>query len=103
MSNANVNSVQYVDASRVDVGFLSRKDISILMISPETLASRLTSFPERYVDNFDYVWRPKIRTETNSSDHILDKDRREYFYCKFYIPRYNVPYFCESFKSLKQT
>ena len=50
------------------------------MISPEVMAKRIASFPKKYMNNFDYVWRPKIRTETNKSDHILDENHRKYFH-----------------------
>ena len=62
------------------------------MISPEVMASRIASFPKRYWDNFDYVWRPKIRAEANQSDHVLDENHQDYFYnlLRVILPRWQT-------------
>jgi hypothetical protein len=50
------------------------------MISPEVMASRIASFPENYIDDFNSVWKLKVETETNKSSHILDENNRKKFY-----------------------
>ena len=50
------------------------------MTSPGEMAKRIARFPEKYMDNFDYVWKQKIRTEANPSESILGENNREKFY-----------------------
>ena len=52
------------------------------MISPDELKTRLASFPRRYMANFDYVWKWKIRVESESSAQILDEDHIKEAYAR---------------------
>ncbi|MGD6851519.1 MAG: hypothetical protein ACQCN6_05605 [Candidatus Bathyarchaeia archaeon] len=42
------------------------------MLNVETLEARLGSFPERYMDNFNYVWRRKVKVETQQGASLLN-------------------------------
>jgi len=46
------------------------------MFDIEKLKSRIDSFPSRYMKNFDYVWKWKIRIESNGSANIFDDKHR---------------------------
>lgn len=62
------------------------------MISPDELKIRLGSFPRRYMANFDYVWKWKIKVESKSSDQILDEDHIKEAYARLseILPRWQT-------------
>ena len=49
------------------------------MIDLTEFRSRMNAFPQPYMENFDYLWKWKIRTE-NEVTHILDTNHREETY-----------------------
>lgn len=61
------------------------------MISPDELKTRLGFFPGSYWANFDYVWKWKIKVESESSQ-ILDEDHRKEAYAKLskILPRWKT-------------
>jgi hypothetical protein len=62
------------------------------MISPDELKTKLSSFPQSYMANFDYVWKWKIKVETKSTAHILDEDHRKEAYARLsrMLPRWQT-------------
>jgi len=60
--------------------FLFGDEHSRVMFSPDEFEKRIASFPRRYMANFDYVWKWKIKVESNDSAHILDENHRREAY-----------------------
>lgn len=52
------------------------------MISLGEFERRIASFPRRYMDNFNYMWKWKIKVESNGSAHILDENHKREAYSK---------------------
>ncbi|MGD0995712.1 MAG: hypothetical protein ABR909_09355 [Candidatus Bathyarchaeia archaeon] len=50
------------------------------MFDLEELQSRLISFPEEYVSNFNYVWKRKIEIESSGNASVLDDSHRDEIY-----------------------
>lgn len=62
-----------------------------IMIDFENFQSRMGCFPRRYMENFDYVWKWKIKVESKNK-YILDKRYRTEAYrrlCKI-LPRWQT-------------
>jgi hypothetical protein len=50
------------------------------MIDIEEFQSRISSFPKKYKENFDYMWKWKIRIESKNTAHILEEKHIEETY-----------------------
>jgi len=78
------------------------------MISLDELKTKLDSFPESHIANFDYVWEWKIKVESKSSGQILDEDHRNEAYSRLskILPRlqtYRMGDNSEPLETLKQS
>jgi hypothetical protein len=49
---------------------------------PDEFKRRIAFFPRSYMDNFDYVWKWKIKVESDDSAHILDENHKKEAYFK---------------------
>ena len=66
--------------------------VEFKLLDIEEFQSRIKSFPSRYMRNFDYIWKWKIKVELNSVNHILDSRYRKETYqrlCKI-LPRWQT-------------
>jgi len=78
------------------------------MFSTDEFKKRIDAFPQRYIDNFEYVWKWKVAVETDGSAHVLDKDHRKEAYsrlCKI-LPKwqtYRMGDNSEPLKTLKES
>jgi len=52
------------------------------VIDLDSFRSRVCSFPQNYMENFNHLWRWKIEVESNEANHILDVDHRNETYSK---------------------
>lgn len=62
------------------------------MFSSDEFKKRIKAFPQRYWDNFDEVWKWKLKVETEGSAHSLDEDHRKEAYRRLslILPRWQT-------------
>jgi hypothetical protein len=72
--------------------FYSKVSIVGVMLSLGEFQKRIAGFPKGYMDNFDYVWKWKIRVESNGHDHILDENhiREAYDRLRNILPKWQT-------------
>ena len=52
------------------------------MFASSEFERRFASFPPNYLENFNYVWKWKVKVESNSENYILDKEHRREAYAR---------------------